>query len=68
MKTCHKVRYGGKKSAEHAASTRQSMQGGALLNVYECEQCGGWHLTSQVKEIPYGFRRTENPLKQRLEL
>ncbi len=43
---CSKQRYGTRADAERVAA-HQRLETGTKLRVYQCEDCGGWHLTKQ---------------------
>ena len=55
---CDKVKFGGRKSAVKAArriSNRHN--GGGLMRAYQCDDCGGWHLTSAERGISVAIDR-----------
>ncbi|MCA9342216.1 hypothetical protein KC945_02315 [Candidatus Saccharibacteria bacterium] len=44
-----KRRYASKKQAQTAADKRMLLSQDLELNIYHCNQCLGWHLTSKIE-------------------
>jgi hypothetical protein len=46
----HKRRFKTEKLAAEAADTRMLIVPALELSVYQCDMCGGWHLTRQSRK------------------
>ena len=48
-RSCGKVRYRDQREAMQALRRLRAASGGQIQRAYECDQCHGWHLTSQQR-------------------